>query len=115
MVLQSDLKEFLRFHDLASIAMNFSQLVSGIGVAWIDFQLLHELLRRSGYIIRRVALPGTRQQGPAYPIVNPRPPGIHRKHLAVFADGCIIGSLAFVGLGLSLMPPDRTWSHLRQL
>ena len=44
MVLHSQLKEFLCFVELARIAMNLTQLVSGVGIARIDFQFLVEFL-----------------------------------------------------------------------
>ena len=65
MVLHSHLKESLRFVELPRVAMDFSQLISGVGVAGIEFQFLLELLCRRGNVIRRIALPGTRQQGSA--------------------------------------------------
>jgi hypothetical protein len=60
MVLHRQLKEFLCFVELPRVAMNFSQLISGVGVARIDFQFLGEFLRCRGYVVRRIALPGTR-------------------------------------------------------
>ncbi len=115
MVLHRQRKELLRFVELPCVAMNFSQLISGVGVAGIDFQFLRELFRCGGHVFRRVALPRTRQQRPPYPVMNARPPGINGEHLTILADGCVVRSLAFVGFGFSLMPPHRCGSHLREL
>src|SRR5450755_3747078 len=105
MVLHRKFEKFLRFAEFPRGAVNFAQFVCRVGVAGIDVQFLRELLRRRGYILRGVALPGACQQRSSYPVMNSRSPGIDREHLTIFADGSIIRSLALIGLGLSLMPP----------
>ena len=112
---QSHLKEFLGLVELSRVAVYFPQFVRGVGIAGFELQLLLEFFRGGSYVIRRIALPRTSQQGSTQTIMNARSAGIDREHLAIFADGGGVRSLALVGFGLSLMPPDRSWSHLGKL
>src|SRR5437867_318565 len=108
-VRQRDFKKLARFVELPRLAMNFSQLISRVGIGGIELKLLLEFLR---CLCLRIGLPRTRQKRSAQAEMDTRAARIQREHLPVFSDCKVVVSLTFVSFPCRLMRPDRTWRHL---
>ena len=108
-------KELLRLLELPSIAPSLGNLVSRIAVPGIQCQFLFKFLLGAGQILAGCNLTRAGQQSASQTIMEARTAWIKRQHLAVLADRGVIRSLAFVGLGQGLVPPNRRGRHLSEL
>src|SRR6266496_2674595 len=105
-VFERKFEVFFSIQQFSRVAMNFADFICSTRIQRIKLQFFLELGNRRVYIFGGICRAPPGQERSPKPIVDASTSWLNRYNLAVFSNGRIVRTLAFVGLGSCLVCPN---------